>query len=87
MSEIKILHLGVEEYSTVFEKMKKLQERRIEDEIMDTLIFVTHPEVVTLGPKAVRDGVERLKIIRYSRQTEEGGNMAWTWATSCLSNN
>ena len=45
MSEIKILHLGVEEYSTVFEKMKKLQERRIEDEITDTLIFVIHPAV------------------------------------------
>ena len=75
MSEIKILHLGVEEYSTVFEKMKKLQERRIEDEITDTLIFVIHPEVVTLGPKAVRDGVE---IEDYQIfETDRGGGATW----------
>lgn len=75
MSEIKILHLGVEEYSTVFERMKKLQERRVEDEITDTLIFVTHPEVVTLGPKAVRDGVE---IEDYQIfETDRGGGATW----------
>ena len=32
--------------------MSELQEKRILDEIPDTLILVQHPEVVTLGPKA-----------------------------------
>ena len=75
MSDIKILRLGVEKYSTVFEKMKKLQERRIENEIEDTLIFVIHPEVVTLGPKAVRDGVqfEDYQIF----ETDRGGGATW----------
>lgn len=75
MSAIQILHLGVEDYSTVFEKMIKLQKRRIEDEIMDTLIFVIHPEVVTLGPKAIREGVE---IEDYQIfETDRGGGATW----------
>ncbi|DAC45149.1 MAG TPA: lipoyl(octanoyl) transferase LipB [Candidatus Thalassarchaeaceae archaeon] len=75
MSEIEILHLGVEDYSSVFETMKILQRKRIDDEISDTLIFVIHPEVVTLGPKAIREGVE---IEDYQIfETDRGGGATW----------
>ena len=75
MSEIEILHLGVEEYSSVFETMKILQHKRIDDEISDTLIFVIHPEIVTLGPKAIREGVE---IEDYQIfETDRGGGATW----------
>lgn len=75
MSAIEVLHLGVEGYSSVFEKMKDLQEKRIEDEIPDTLIFVIHPEVVTLGPKAIREGVEVEDYETF--ETDRGGGATW----------
>ena len=37
--------------------MRDLQIARIADEIPDTILFTEHPEVVTVGPKARRDGV------------------------------
>ena len=75
MPAIEVLHLGVEGYSSVFEKMKDLQEKRIEDEIPDTLIFVIHPEVVTLGPKAIREGVEVEDYETF--ETDRGGGATW----------
>ncbi len=37
--------------------MRDLQTARIADEIPDTILFTEHPEIVTVGPKARRDGV------------------------------
>ena len=37
--------------------MRNMQKKRINDEIADTIILVEHPEIVTIGPKGVRDGV------------------------------
>ncbi len=55
--------------------MKDLQRRRIADEIDDTLIFVQHPEVVTIGPKAVRDNVV---VDGYPTcLTDRGGGITW----------
>ena len=51
LKEIHILNLGIRDYSAVFDLMKELQRKRIDEEIPDTLIFVEHEEVVTLGPK------------------------------------
>tara|TARA_B110000014_G_C20095450_1_gene574119 strand:- start:173 stop:847 length:675 start_codon:yes stop_codon:yes gene_type:complete len=75
LTEIKILRLGVREYSSVFETMKLLQKRRISDDISDTLIFVTHPEVVTIGPKARREGVIVDDYATF--QTDRGGGITW----------
>ncbi|HIC50326.1 MAG TPA: lipoate-protein ligase B, partial [Candidatus Poseidoniales archaeon] len=57
MREIRILQAGIVEHHEMAEVMKEMQRQRIADEIPDTLILVEHPEVVTIGPKAVRDGV------------------------------
>ncbi len=57
MSGIDVLKCGIVDYQVMAESMKDLQKRRIADEIGDALIFVQHPEIVTIGPKAVRDNV------------------------------
>jgi lipoate-protein ligase B len=56
--------------------MRRLQKLRIEDKISDTIILVEHPEIVTVGPKARRDGV----IIDSSYRTvdiDRGGGITW----------
>ena len=55
--------------------MKDLQKKRIAGDIGDTLIFVQHPEVVTIGPKAVRDNVI---VEGYpTLPTDRGGGITW----------
>ena len=57
------------------EAMRDLQKKRIAGEIGDTLIFVEHPEVVTIGPKAVRDGFD---VKGYPTSiTDRGGGITW----------
>ena len=56
--EIRILKSGLVEHEVMAEAMRDLQKKRIAGEIGDTLIFVEQPEVVTIGPKAVRDGFD-----------------------------
>jgi len=59
--------------------MSRLQKQRISDEIPDTLILVQHPEVVTLGPKAERDGaLEDPALSDYpTRIVDRGGGMTY----------
>ena len=75
MSELRILRAGVVEYHIMAEAMKEMQQQRIEDKIPDTVIMVEHPEVVTVGPKAVRDGVV---VQGYPTSlTDRGGGITW----------
>ena len=53
---LRILRAEIESQEELDITMAKLQQQRIKDEIMDTVILVEHPEIVTLGPKAQRDG-------------------------------
>ena len=75
MGRVAVLRCGVVEYHVIFELMKDLQKKRIAGEIEDTLIFVQHPEVVTIGPKAVREDVS---IEGYpTTETDRGGGVTW----------
>ena len=75
LKEIHILDLGIRDYSAVFDLMKELQRKRIDEEIPDTLIFVEHEEVVTLGPKARR---EQTSVVGYPTfETDRGGGVTW----------
>ena len=75
LKEIHILNLGIRDYSAVFDLMKELQRKRIDEEIPDTLIFVEHEEVVTLGPKARR---EQTSVVGYpTSETDRGGGVTW----------
>ena len=56
--------------------MRVLQKKRINDEILDTIILVEHPEIVTVGPKAIRDGVVISE--EYSQSiVDRGGGITW----------
>ena len=56
--------------------MLVLQKKRINDEIKDTIILVEHPEIVTIGPKAVRDGVKVADDYAQSI-VDRGGGITW----------
>lgn len=47
-----VIDLGVREYADTWELQKRLLARRQAGEIPDILLFVEHPEVITLGRKA-----------------------------------
>ncbi|MDP6662306.1 MAG: lipoyl(octanoyl) transferase LipB [Candidatus Thalassarchaeaceae archaeon] len=75
MDQISVLRAGVVEHHVIAEVMKEMQQQRIDGEIPDTLIMVEHPEVVTIGPKAVREGVV---VEGYPTSlTDRGGGITW----------
>jgi lipoate-protein ligase B len=76
MRNFTVLRAGVLEHELVAEEMRRLQALRISDSIPDTLILVEHPEVVTIGPKAKRDGV----VVPSDFATtpiDRGGGITW----------
>ncbi len=79
MRQLRILRADVESHESVDTVMSRLQKQRISDEIPDTLILVQHPEVVTLGPKAERDGaLEDPALSDYpTRIVDRGGGMTY----------
>jgi len=75
MTEIRILRCGKVEYKEMSDLMRDLQKKRIEESIGDTIIFVEHPEIVTIGPKANRDEVV---VDGYPTcLTDRGGGLTW----------
>ena len=68
--------LGQIEYTDAEELMRELQEQRLQGKIPDTLLFCSHPEIVTIGPGARRDGV----IVPSDYPTtnvDRGGGITW----------
>ena len=76
MKKIQVLRAGIAEHSHISEIMIKMQQKRINDEIIDSIILVEHPEVVTIGPKANREGVV---VSDDYKQTvvDRGGGITW----------
>ena len=56
--------------------MVGLQEQRIDDKIPDTLIFVEHPEIVTIGRRGMLDGLEAPDGFA-SSNVDRGGGITW----------
>ena len=48
MPSVDIRTLGIVEYTDALELMSTLQQQRINDEIPDTILFLEHPEIVTV---------------------------------------
>ena len=76
MRQFNVILAGVVEHEIIATEMKRLQQLRIKDEIPDTLIMVEHPEVVTIGPKARKDGVEVPPQFETS-PIDRGGGITW----------
>ncbi len=76
MKKIQVLRAGIAEHSHISEIMIKMQQKRINDEIIDSIILVEHPEVVTIGPKTNREGVI---VSDDYKQTvvDRGGGITW----------
>ncbi|MDG1551838.1 MAG: lipoyl(octanoyl) transferase LipB [Candidatus Poseidoniaceae archaeon] len=74
--KVKIMNLGITPYEDSLELMKELQAKRINDEIVDTLIFLQHPEIVTVGPRARNDGIKPPSNYP-SFPVDRGGGLTW----------
>ena len=74
MVDVRILgEVSYEEAQTL---MKELQQQRIEGIIPDTLLILSHPEVVTVGPRARNDGIRPPSDYR-TVAVDRGGGLTW----------
>ena len=73
---VAVRRLGHTSYPDAELLMRELQQQRLRDEIPDTLLFCSHPEIVTIGPGARRDGV----VVPSNYPTtdvDRGGGITW----------
>jgi len=73
---IDLIEAGNAAHSDVDHLMVGLQEQRIDDKIPDTLIFVEHPEIVTIGRRGMLDGLEAPDGFA-SSNVDRGGGITW----------
>jgi len=73
---IDLIEAGNASHSDVDHLMVGLQEQRIDDKIPDTLIFVEHPEIVTIGRRGMLDGLEAPDGFA-SSNVDRGGGITW----------
>ena len=66
---------GIVEYPEAIEVMDRLRDDRISDVAQDTILFLQHPEIVTMGPRARKEGVT---AEGYSTvDVDRGGGLTW----------
>ena len=76
MISVDIIEAGNAAHSDVDYLMVDLQGQRIDDKIPDTLIFVEHPEIVTIGRRGMLDGLEAPDGFA-SSNVDRGGGITW----------
>ena len=76
MISIDLIEAGNASHSDVDHLMVGLQEQRIDDKIPDTLIFVEHPEIVTIGRRGMLDGLKAPDGFA-SSDVDRGGGITW----------
>lgn len=76
LRQVEVRRLGQVEYATAQQLMRELQNQRLNGDIGDTLLICSHPEIVTIGPGARRDGI----IVPADYPTidvDRGGGITW----------
>jgi len=73
---VEVRRLGHTEYADAETLMRELQQLRMQSEIPDTLLFCSHPEIVTIGPGARRDGVV-VPSDYPTTDVDRGGGITW----------
>lgn len=68
--------LGVVSYPKAQVLMRELQQQRIQGAIPDTLLILSHPEVVTVGPRARNDGIHPPSDYE-TVAVDRGGGLTW----------
>jgi lipoate-protein ligase B len=76
LDEVQVLRAGIIEHDIVSDFMKVMQKKRINDEIIDTIIIVEHPEIVTIGAKSRREEVEISSDYK-KVNVDRGGGITW----------
>ena len=71
-----IIQAGNSTHQDVDKLMIELQSKRIYDEINDTLIFVEHPEIVTIGRRGMLDNLQAPNDFE-SSSVDRGGGLTW----------
>ena len=71
-----IIQAGNSSHDEIDQLMIQLQERRIKEEIRDTLIFVEHPEIVTVGRRGMLDNIRAPEGFS-SSDVDRGGGLTW----------
>ena len=71
-----IIQAGKSTHKDVDKLMIELQSKRINDEINDTLIFVEHPEIVTIGRRGMLDNLQAPDDFE-SSSVDRGGGLTW----------
>ena len=72
-----ILDLGLSDFNETWELQKKLQTKRILNEIEDHLLLVEHPPVYTLGKNAPKEHLLYFVNDASVIQTDRGGNITF----------
>ena len=67
------IECGMIEHSIVDVWMKRIQHRRVEEEIDDVILFNEHPAVITVGRRAQNDGYDEQARISYEKVDRGGG--------------
>ena len=76
MRKFVINDIGKISHEEADELMRIMQSKRIEDEIIDTLLICEHNEVVTIGPRARNDGILPPEDYETS-SVDRGGGLTW----------
>ena len=73
---MEVRNLGVVPYEEAQQLMRDLQQQRIQNQIPDTLLLLSHPEVVTVGPRARNDGISPPPDYE-TIGVDRGGGLTW----------
>ena len=76
MRKFVINDIGRISHADADELMRIMQAKRINDEIMDTLIVCEHDEIVTIGPRARNDGIQPPGDYA-TAAVDRGGGLTW----------
>ena len=76
MQSVDVRILDIVEYTDALEMMSTLQQQRINDDIPDTILFLEHPEIVTVGPRARNDGIAPPSDYP-NHPVDRGGGLTW----------
>ena len=76
MRQLVITELGKIGHSESDELMRVMQTKRIDDEIIDTILVCEHDEIVTVGPRARNDGIKPPPGYA-SSPVDRGGGLTW----------
>ena len=76
MRQFIVNNIGNISHSEADDLMRIMQAKRIDDEIIDTLLICEHDEIVTVGPRARNDGIKPPADYPTS-PVDRGGGLTW----------